>query len=112
MAIIALSGRRQWNGRFADPVLDDGEAAVDSDTGVLRVGDGVTVFSALANVTSPFRLSNDVIEIVDAGAPTDAVTGADVAGPGSRYTDITAGKLYINTGTKAVPAWVVVGSQS
>lgn len=34
-----------------------------------------------------------------------AGVGAGVAGIGSRYTDVTNGVLYINTGTKAVPVW-------
>lgn len=63
---------------------------------------------------APLRLVEDVVELIGTGAPTDggAGTGAGVAGPGSRYTDITAGKLYINTNTKASPTWTVVGSQS
>lgn len=49
-----------------------------------------------------------------AGAPTDGAsgTGAGYAGPGSLYINITAGKLYTNTGTAASPTWTVVGSQS
>jgi hypothetical protein len=39
-------------------------------------------------------------------------TGAGVANTGSRYTDTTAGELYINTGTADAPAWVLVGTQS
>ena len=53
-----------------------------------------------------------VIMLPAAGAPTNAVTGANVAGPGSLYIDKTAGKLYTNTGTKASPTWVSVGSQT
>jgi len=54
----------------------------------------------------------DVCELIGAGAPTDGTTGATIAGKGSRYTDITNGKLYINSGagTKAVPAWKIVTS--
>jgi hypothetical protein len=33
-----------------------------------------------------------------------------LAGIGSRYTDVTAGKLYINGGTKAQPVWKIVTS--
>jgi hypothetical protein len=49
-------------------------------------------------------------EIVGAGAPTDGTTGANTAGPGSRYTDVTGAKLYINGGTRASPAWKIVTS--
>jgi hypothetical protein len=53
----------------------------------------------------------DVKEYIGAGAPVDytdgtpPATGEGVAGIGSRYTNITAGTLYINTGTKAQPLW-------
>lgn len=53
----------------------------------------------------------DVKEYIGAGAPVDytdgtpPATGEGVAGIGSRYTNITLGTLYINTGTKAQPLW-------
>ncbi len=52
----------------------------------------------------------DVVDIVGAGAPTDSVTGANVAGIGSRYVNTTNGKLYLNGGTKAAPVWKIVTS--
>ena len=61
-------------------------------------------------------MTNDVKELIGAGAPVDytdgtpPATGEGVAGPGSRYTDITAAKLYINGGTKAQPIWKIVTS--
>lgn len=58
------------------------------------------------------RLVADVVELIGAGAPVDGTTGDDVAGTGSRYTDITAGVLYINTGVKSNPTWVKVGTQT
>lgn len=48
----------------------------------------------------------------NAGAPTNGVTGAGVAGPGSLCIDTTNKKLYINTGTLASPAWTVTGTQT
>lgn len=65
-------------------------------------------------LSAPVRLVEDVCELVGSGSPTDGTsgTGVAVAGPGSRYTDIAAGKLYINTNTKASPTWTVVGTQS
>src|SRR5207244_2678288 len=44
----------------------------------------------------------------NAGAPTNgaAGTGAGHAQPGSLCIDITNGKAYVNTGTKASPTWV------
>jgi hypothetical protein len=53
---------------------------------------------------------------VGAGAPVDytdgspAATGEGVAGIGSLYIDTTAGKLYVQKGTKAEPLWGIVTS--
>ena len=60
----------------------------------------------------------DVKEYIGAGAPVDytdgspPATGEGVAGIGSRYTDATAGKMYLNGGTKAQPIWKIVTSAS
>jgi hypothetical protein len=58
------------------------------------------------------RMENDVVFMNAAGVPSNGTTGADFAGKGSLYVNITTGILYINTGTLASPTWVVVGSQS
>jgi hypothetical protein len=58
------------------------------------------------------RMENDVVFMNAAGVPTNGTTGANFAGKGSLYVNITTGILYINTGTLASPTWVVVGSQS
>lgn len=62
-------------------------------------------------------MTNDVKELIGEGAPVDYAagppvvgTGVATAGPGSRYTDITNAKLYINGGTKAQPVWKIVTS--
>jgi hypothetical protein len=53
----------------------------------------------------------DVVEFFGAGVPvsyTDGdpvATGEGVAGIGSRYTNLTSGTLYLNTGTRAQPTW-------
>lgn len=53
----------------------------------------------------------DLCFFVGEGAPVDytdgdpIATGEGVAGAGSQYTDITAGALYLNTGSKAEPVW-------
>lgn len=44
------------------------------------------------------------------GAPTNGVTGAGSAGPGSIYVRESNGGQYINTGTKASPTWSLAGS--
>ena len=40
--------------------------------------------------------------------PGVAGTGGGQAGPGSRYTDLAAGNLYLNGGTKVRPVWKLV----
>lgn len=47
-----------------------------------------------------------------AGTPTAGTFGAGVLGPGRLAQDTTNAKLFINTGTKAVPVWTVVGTQT
>jgi hypothetical protein len=58
------------------------------------------------------RMENDVVFMNAAGVPTNGTTGANFAGKGSLYVDISSGILYINTNTLASPTWTVVGSQS
>lgn len=60
----------------------------------------------------PASIGLATVLISGAGAPTNGTTGANVAGPGSLYTDITNGVLYINTNTKASPTWTKVGTQT
>ena len=55
-------------------------------------------------------VNNKVRFLSGAGVPTNAVTGAGDAGPGSLYVDITGAKLYINGGTIASPTWKLVTS--
>jgi hypothetical protein len=58
--------------------------------------------------SSGVTLTNSVAIMTGAGVPTDAVTGANYAGPGSMYIDITGKNLYINANTKASPTWKLV----
>lgn len=53
-------------------------------------------------------------EIQGAGAPTVNVTGLGAARVGDRYTDTTAGKLYVCTATNLTSTivWTVVGTQT
>lgn len=43
------------------------------------------------------------------GAPTDGVTGADIAEPGTLYVDTSSPDYYMNGGTLASPVWKLVG---
>lgn len=46
------------------------------------------------------------------GAPTDAYTGDEAAGPGSILVDKTNARLYQNIGTKVDPVWREIGGQT
>jgi hypothetical protein len=54
------------------------------------------------------RVSNNVVVMTGAGAPSDGTTGDDFAGPGSMYVDITGANLYIQTGLITSPVWKLV----
>lgn len=86
-------------------------AFVGSVTGGIS-GGAVAATNLSASGTLTLNTGNFIVVLNAAGAPTNGTTGANVAGPGSLYIDITAGKLYINTNTKASPTWTVVGTQS
>ena len=58
------------------------------------------------------RMEDDVVIMVNAGAPVNGTTGDNFAGVGSLYVDSTAGVLYINTGAISNPTWTVVGTQT
>lgn len=64
------------------------------------------------NVTNAqIRMSDETCMLTGAGVPVDytdgdpPATGQGFAGIGSLYIDTTNAALYINTGTKAEPAW-------
>lgn len=67
---------------------------------------------AIGYTQACFDQQNGLYELTGSGAPTDGTsgTGAGFAGPGSRYTDYTNAKMYINGGTKASPAWGIFTS--
>ena len=81
--------------KMQDPVLDGGGPS------------GVKPYTK-ANI----RMEDDVVVMVDAGAPVNGTTGDNFAGTGSLYVNSTAGVLYINTGAISNPTWVVVGTQT
>lgn len=56
--------------------------------------------------------NSGVFVLVNAGTPSNGVTGAGLAGPGCLLSDTTNKKLYINTNTLVSPTWTVVGTQS
>ena len=81
--------------KMQDPVLDGG-------------GPSSVIPYTKANI----RMEDDVVVMVDAGAPVNGTTGDNFAGTGSLYVNSTAGVLYINTGAINNPTWVVVGTQT
>jgi hypothetical protein len=118
---------------YVDPSANDAELSVDvtgTDIVVnLATGGAGAITSTAAQVLAAIEASpaadalvavtihtgdtgsgDDGSGVVTAMAETPLANGADgdghgVAGKGSRYTDITNGTLYLNTGTKASPAW-------
>jgi hypothetical protein len=56
------------------------------------------LLALIAYTKANIRMEDDVVVMVDAGAPVNGTTGDDFAGTGSLYVDSTAGVLYINTG--------------
>jgi len=76
------------------------------------IADGGGPSGVIPYTKANIRMEDDVVVMVDAGAPVNGTTGDNFAGTGSLYVDSTAGKLYINTGAISNPTWVVVGTQT
>lgn len=62
----------------------------------------------IATYSGAIMLGPDWWKIGAAGTPVDGTTGANWCGPGSEYSDLTSGNLYINGGTLASPTWKLV----
>jgi len=82
----------------------DGTTAVPHAAGTL-----VTVIATQS--VGDVILSDNVIIMEDSGKPTDNITGFSEAQTGSLYCDRKNAKLYVNGGTKEIPAWKVVTSK-
>lgn len=94
-----------------------GAGSVVTAAGSLTAGIGTITLTFAA--TGPQPLVAVDTNSLTGTAPTLAIaattpgvqgTGGAQAGTGSRYADTTAGKLYVNSGTKAKPAWKIVTS--
>jgi hypothetical protein len=73
------------------------------------LGPGVSVTqNAAASVPDAFA-PLDLMHLFGSGAPS-ATVGLNQAQTGSLYTDFSAGKLYVNSGSKATPSWRIVTS--
>ena len=72
------------------------------------VADGGGPSGVIAYTKANIRMENDVVVMVEAGAPVDGTTGDNFAGIGSMYIDSTAGNLYLQTGVITSPVWKLV----
>lgn len=52
--------------------------------------------------------NNNLLPIVNVGAPTNGVTGAGFAGKGCLLVNVSAGTWFTNTGTMAAPTWTAL----
>jgi hypothetical protein len=75
----------------------------------LVTGPGVNVVQNSAQSVADFAAPPDVIRLFGAGAPA-ATLGANQAQTGSEYIDTSAGKIYVNSGSKSSPSWRIVTS--
>ncbi len=80
------------------------------DFGVDLHGPAHDGYLDLAILKADVRMSHEVCMLSGAGVPVDGTTGATYAEKGSLYIDRSAGKVYVNGGTKAVPAWKIITS--
>jgi len=76
------------------------------------IADGGGPSGVIPYTKANIRMEDDVVVMVNTGAPVNGTTGDNFAGTGSLYVDSTAGVLYINTGAISNPTWVVVGTQT
>lgn len=61
------------------------------------------------------RWNNNVLDLVGSGVPTNGTTGTGVsllAGPGSTYTDMATGRVFVNIGTTSSAQWVPASEQT
>ncbi len=72
------------------------------------IADGGGPSGVKAYTKANIRMEDDVVVMVDAGAPVDGTTGDNFAGIGSMYIDSTAGNLYLQTGAITSPVWKLV----
>lgn len=83
------------------------KAAIEASTAAANL---VTVAIMTADTGSADDGSGIVTAMALAALSGGTGIGIGTAGKGSRYTDTTNGKIYVNGGTKAVPSWKIVTS--
>lgn len=105
-----------------DALSNGGAGYIVATAGTLTAGIGTILLTAASGFAGQPITLMVATSSLTGSSPTAAITntttgvygyghGADAL-KGRLCIDTTNGKLYINTGTQAVPVWTVVGSQS
>lgn len=104
-----------------EPLPSVGTGGVTTAVGTMTAGIGtITLTFAGDRGKQPVTVATIADNSLAGTSPTLAITtttpgvrpsGAGAA-IGATLTDVTNGKLYINTGTAAAPTWTVVGAQT
>lgn len=98
------------------PYVTDELVAVDLTGGSCSYSVAKYDIASLAANLAVFEAARPVLDLMGDGVPVDytdgdpVATGEGIAPIGSRYTDYTNGKLYLNGGTQAQPVWKLVTS--
>ena len=66
------------NWTSVDPILSIGEPGIEIDTGKVKIGNGIDVWSA-----RPYTLNFDIVQNIDGGTPTSVYTSAQVISGGT-----------------------------
>lgn len=110
-AFIAVLGgdSGQTNARAAYTVDDQNTTPGSGfDYGLDLQGVAHDSYGDVTYLKGAIRLGGDVVLLFGAAGPSDGTTGADVAGPGSLYFRTSTPGVYVNTGSKATPAWKAI----
>ena len=102
------------------PSIGTGGVVAADSTLTSGIGDITLTFAAKGAQPVVAVAANDLTGTSPTVAVVDTTPGVDPAGAGTggrvpvggRYTDTTAGKVYVNTGTIMAPTWTVVGAQT
>lgn len=111
-AFVALTGqavtpRALYGVATLDMDINSAQYGLDLSTNSYSGGSKDLVGYTQADIL----LSNEIAILSTAAGPA-ATDGQGFAAKGSLAIDRTNGKLYINTGTAAIPTWTVVGTQT
>lgn len=99
-AFIPIFDAQNSGGTNPGETLYVGKSFFNTTYGIPQWWNGSTWIDATGG-TGPMFLRGD-------GAPTDAVTGANVMDKGTVYVDSTNADWYMNAGTLASPVWKII----